>query len=55
MEKARRNLRICLIALVIVTIAVGCIYYFGDIGKSKDISKGTLVIREVVTGAESRG
>ena len=43
MEKARKRLRICLIAVVILAVIVGCAYYFGDFGKDQDVTEGTLV------------
>ena len=39
LEKARKRLRICLIAVVLLAIA----YYFGDFGKERDVTEGTLV------------
>lgn len=46
LEKARKRLRICLIAVVILAIVAGCAYYFGDFGKERDVTEGTLV-REI--------
>ena len=46
LEKARKRLRICLIAVVLLTIVAGCAYYFGDFGKERDVTEGTLV-REI--------
>ena len=43
LEKARKRLRICLIAVVLLAIVVGCLYYFGDFGKEQDVTEGTLV------------
>ena len=43
LEKARKRLRICLIAVVLLAIAAGCAYYFGDFGKERDVTEGTLV------------
>ncbi len=43
MEKARRRLRICLITVVLLAVAVGCAYYFGDFGRKQDVTEGTLV------------
>ena len=43
LEKARKRLRICLIAVVILAIVAGCAYYFGDFGKERDVTEGTLV------------
>lgn len=42
LEKAKR-LRICLIAVVLLAIVAGCAYYFGDFGKERDVTEGTLV------------
>ena len=42
-EKARKRLRICLIAVVLLAVVVGCLYYFGDFGKEQDVTEGTLV------------
>ena len=41
--KARKRLRICLIAVVLLAIVAGCAYYFGDFGKERDVTEGTLV------------
>ena len=41
LEKARKRLRICLIAVVLLAIVAGCAYYFG--GKERDVTEGTLV------------
>ena len=46
LEKARKRLRICLIAVVLLAIVAGCAYYFGDFGKERDVTEGTLV-REI--------
>ena len=46
LEKARKRLRICLIAVVLLAIVAGCAYYFGDFGKERDVMEGTLV-REI--------
>ena len=43
LEKARKRLRICLIAVVLLAIVAGCAYYFGDFGKERDVTEGTLV------------
>lgn len=43
MEKARKRLRICLIAVVLLAVIVGCAYYFGDFGKEQNVTEGTLV------------
>lgn len=43
LEKARKRLRICLIAVVLLAIVAGCAYYFGDFGKKRDVTEGTLV------------
>lgn len=43
MEKARKRLRICLIAVVLLAVVVGCAYYFGDFGKEQNVTEGTLV------------
>lgn len=43
LEKARKRLRICLIAVVLLAVVVGCMYYFGDFGKEQDVTEGTLV------------
>ena len=43
LEKARKRLRICLIAVVLLAVVVGCLYYFGDFGKEQDVTEGTLV------------
>ena len=43
LEKARKRLRICLIAVVLLAIVAGCAYYFGDFGKGRDVTEGTLV------------
>lgn len=43
MEKARKRLRICLIAVVLLAVVVGCVYYFGDFGEKSDVTEGTLV------------
>lgn len=43
MEKARKRLRICLIAVVLLAVIVGCAYYFGDFGKEQNMTEGTLV------------
>ena len=40
LEKARKRLRICLIAVVLLAIVAGCAYYFG---KERDVTEGTLV------------
>ena len=48
MEEARKRLRVCLIFIVALAVVVGCIYYFGDAGKTEDISEGTLVKNEVI-------
>ena len=42
-EKARKRLRICLIAVVILEIVAGCAYYFGEFGKERAVTEGTLV------------
>ena len=42
LEKARKRLRICLIAVVLLAIVAGCAYY-GDFGKERDVTEGTLV------------
>lgn len=47
MEKGRKKLRACLIFVVLMAVIVGCIYYFGEKSKTKDISEGTLVMREI--------
>lgn len=46
LEKARKRLRICLIAVVLLAIVAGCAYYFGDFGKERDVTEGTL-LREI--------
>ena len=46
MEEARKRLRVCLIFVVLLAILVGCIYYFGDKNREKDVSEGTLVMIE---------
>ena len=46
LEQARKRLRICLIAVVLLAIVAGCAYYFGDFGKERDVTEGTLV-REI--------
>ena len=43
LEKARKRLRLCLIAVVLLAVVVGCLYYFGDFGKEQDVTEGTLV------------
>ena len=43
LEKARKRLRICLIAVVLLAIVAGCAYYFGDFGKERDLTEVTLV------------
>ena len=43
LEKARKRLRICLIAVVLLAIVAGCAYYFGGFGKERDVTEGTLV------------
>ena len=43
LEKARKRLRICLIAVVLLAIVAGCAYYCGDFGKERDVPEGTLV------------
>ena len=43
LEKARKRLRICLIAVVLLAIVAGCAYYFGDFRKERDVTEGTLV------------
>ena len=43
LEKARKRLRICLIVVVLLAIVAGCAYYFGDFGKERDVTEGTLV------------
>ena len=45
MKKARKRLRICLIAVVLLAVVVGCAYYFGDFGKEQNVTEGTLVRR----------
>ena len=50
MEEARKKLRICLIFVVMLAVLIGCIYYFGEKNKEKDVSEGTLVMVQ----AESR-
>ena len=50
MEEARTKLRVCLIFIVALAVLVGCIYYFGEKNKEKDVSEGTLVMVQ----AESR-
>ncbi|MCF2554164.1 hypothetical protein [Faecalicatena contorta] len=50
MEEARKKLRVCLIFIVALAVLVGCIYYFGEKNKEKDVSEGTLVMVQ----AESR-
>lgn len=42
-EKARKRLRICLIAVVLLAVVVGCVYYFGGFDDKKDVTEGTLV------------
>ena len=46
LEKARKRLRICLIAVVLLAIVAGCAYYFCDFSKDRDVTEGTLV-REI--------
>ena len=43
LEKARKRLRICLIAVVLLAIVAGCAYYFCDFSKERDVTEGTLV------------
>ena len=50
MEEARKKLRVCLIFIVALAVLVGCIYYFGEKNKEKDVNEGTLVMVQ----AESR-
>ena len=42
-RKSEKRLRICLIAVVLLAIVAGCAYYFGDFGKERDVTEGTLV------------
>lgn len=43
LKKARKRLRICLIAVVLLAIVAGCAYYFCDFSKEWDVTEGTLV------------
>ena len=44
LEKARKRLRICLIAVVLLAIVAGCAYLFWRIlDKERDVTEGTLV------------
>lgn len=55
LEKARKRLRICLIAVVLLAVVVGCMYYFGDFGKEQDVTEGTLVRESQDTQIDARG
>lgn len=54
-EKARKRLRIFLIAVVLLAVIVGCLYYFGDFGKEQDVTEGTLVRELQDTQIDARG
>ena len=53
LEKARKRLRICLIAVVLLAIVAGCAYYFCDFSKERDVTEGTLV--KEIQGTEIQG
>lgn len=48
MDEARKKLRVCLICVVAAAIILGCIYYFGSVSGSTDVSEGTLVMLESI-------
>lgn len=54
MDEARKKLRICLLLVVIVAIAAGCIYYIEEIRAGETISEGTLVMVQT-EGGETDG
>ena len=43
MEKIRRRVRFCLLFVVIVAVAVGVLYYYGEMHGQTTITEGTLI------------
>lgn len=47
MEKGRRKIKLCLLAIVLAAIVIGVVYYYGESG-NKISSEGTLIRGEQV-------
>ena len=43
MEKTRRRVRFCLFFVVLLAIAVGVLYYYGEMQEQATITEGTLI------------
>lgn len=46
MERAKRRLYVCLLAVCLTAVILGIVYYCSDMNQNEMENKGTLVLRE---------